>query len=123
MILVETERATEKDLLGKIKGCLGRLVHLAAHREIKMKTHALQLIQEPSKVQPKTRSRRSSQKSARTIAGSGTILQKKGAAKDGRKQFGAQKLSYKEAFKELAAQANSERLEWTEWDADSGGLA
>ena len=76
-----------------------------------MKTHALQRTPETSGAQPKARTRRS-----------GPNL-KKGVAMDGSKHFGAQKLSYREAFKEMAAQADAERLEWTEWDADSGGLA
>lgn len=90
-----------------------------------MKTHALQRTQEALEAQLKVRTRRSGSKSAQVIAGSGAPLPKpkEGAVNDGRKNSGAQKLSYKEAFKEMAAQADAERLEWTEWDADSGGLA
>lgn len=63
-----------------------------------MKTQALQHTQEPSEARPKMRTRRT-------------------ATKKPLATFSALKLTYKQAFKEMAAQAEAESIEWMEWDS------
>ena len=94
-----------------------------------MKTHALQRTDEALEAQPKACARRSGSKIARAFAGGEPPILKNGAYKDGRKHSGAQKLTYKEAFREMAAQADAEMRDWAEWDVpfhlkeEGGGLA